>query len=103
MKETSGDPEKSPHLLRKRTSSYPGGSTSPTFPPEGSDVVSPLKAGQNILQQIGVPDHSGWMRKRGDRYNSWKLRYFLLKGPHLYILKSESPSVSFLSLDRESC
>jgi len=32
------------------------------------------------------------MRKKGDRYNSWKTRYFALKGPHLYILKSQSMS-----------
>jgi len=28
------------------------------------------------------------MRKRGDRMNSWKSRYFVLKGPHLYCMKS---------------
>ncbi|KAI0313112.1 hypothetical protein OF83DRAFT_1249533 [Amylostereum chailletii] len=51
-----------------------------------------LKAGQSILQQIGAPDFNGWMRKKGDRYNAWKNRYFLLKGPHLYWLRSNSSS-----------
>jgi hypothetical protein len=45
------------------------------------------------MEQIGEPDHKGWMRKRGDRYNNWKSRYFVLKGPHLYWLKSANPSV----------
>jgi hypothetical protein len=49
-----------------------------------------LKAGQSILEQIGTPDHNGWMRKKGERYNSWKMRYFVLKGPHLYCLRSNS-------------
>ncbi|KAF8900318.1 hypothetical protein CPB85DRAFT_1439599 [Mucidula mucida] len=89
---SSDSKEKEPHVLRKRTSSYPGPSTSPTLPHDEKNVASPLKSGQSILEQIGTPDHSGWMRKRGDRYNSWKSRYFVLKGPHLYCLKSESTS-----------
>jgi hypothetical protein len=55
-----------------------------------------LKPGQSVLEQIGEPDHKGWMRKKGDRYNSWKSRYFVLKGPHLYILKSEDKLVSII-------
>lgn len=92
--------DKEPHLLRKRTSSYPGTTTSPTLPHDDKNVASPLKSGQSILEQIGKPDHSGWMRKRGDRYNSWKNRYFVLKGPHLYCLKSESPAVCSSELCR---
>ncbi|KAI9462035.1 hypothetical protein F5148DRAFT_1214326 [Russula earlei] len=53
---------------------------------------STLKSGQSILEQIGEPDHKGWMRKRGERYNSWKNRYFVLKGPHLYWLRSNNAS-----------
>ncbi|CAE6535289.1 unnamed protein product [Rhizoctonia solani] len=34
-----------------------------------------LGAGALALNQIGEPDYSGWMRKKGDRYNSWKLSY----------------------------
>lgn len=37
------------------------------------------------------------MRKRGDRYNTWTSRYFVLKGPHLYWLKSGNPSVRVAS------
>ncbi|EGO02305.1 hypothetical protein SERLA73DRAFT_178176 [Serpula lacrymans var. lacrymans S7.3] len=49
-----------------------------------------LKPGKSIIEQIGVPDHNGWMRKKGEHYNSWKLRYFIIKGPHLYILRSNN-------------
>lgn len=59
----------------------------------GEGQKATLKAGQSILQQIGQADHNGWMRKKGDRYNTWKSRYFVLKGPHLYWLRSNSASV----------
>ncbi|KIJ20499.1 hypothetical protein PAXINDRAFT_161035 [Paxillus involutus ATCC 200175] len=49
-----------------------------------------LKSKKNIIDQIGQPDHEGWMRKKGDHYNSWKVRYFIIKGPHLYILRSNN-------------
>ncbi|PPR04652.1 hypothetical protein CVT24_011870 [Panaeolus cyanescens] len=83
--------------LRKRTSSAPqppalaGGSSSATNGASAvGQEVNGIKQGQSIIEQIGEPDHEGWMRKRGDRYNSWKLRYFILKGPHLYCLRSNS-------------
>lgn len=81
--------KKDPTLLRKRT---PSTTESPfvASPPSSGK----LKSGQNILAQIGKPDHSGWVRKKGEHYNSWKSRYFVLKGPHLYWLKSDSQSVS---------
>ncbi|KAJ8489269.1 hypothetical protein ONZ51_g3007 [Trametes cubensis] len=84
--------ERDPHLLRKRTSSaaeHPARS-----PPATSKVAGGpnIKPGQSILEQIGTPDHNGWLRKKGDRYNTWKQRYFVLKGPHLYWLRSENKS-----------
>jgi hypothetical protein len=75
----------SPTVLRKRNS------LNEEIPTRGMQF---LKPGLSILDQIGEPDHKGWMRKKGDRYNSWKSRYFVLKGPHLYILKSQDKSVS---------
>lgn len=69
---------------RKQTSTPQGGSRGP----------SALKPGKSIIEQIGHPDHQGWMRKKGDHYNSWKHRYFIIKGPHLYILRSDSKAVS---------
>jgi PH domain len=54
-----------------------------------------FKQGVNTMfDRIGEPDHTGWMRKRGDRNDSWKSRYFILKGPHLYFLKSDNKLVS---------
>jgi hypothetical protein len=44
----------------------------------------------SALRTIGSPDKSGYLKKRGDRYNTWKTRFFVLKGSHLYYLKSES-------------
>ncbi|CAE6489172.1 unnamed protein product [Rhizoctonia solani] len=64
-------------------------------PHHSAPAISPVTAdgpgsGARALDQIGEPDYSGWMRKKGDRYNSWKLRYFVLKGPHLYYLRSRT-------------
>ena len=84
--------------LRKRTTSAP----SPV--PEPVSVVDPgafhredttgrVTQGRSILDQIGEPDHAGWMRKKGERYHSWKTRFFVLKGPHMYCLRSSSNTV----------
>ncbi|KAG6915497.1 hypothetical protein DXG01_011199 [Tephrocybe rancida] len=48
-----------PTLLRKRTSSAPA-------PPTDARLLSLLKQGQSILEQIGDMDFKGWMRKKGD-------------------------------------
>lgn len=47
-----------------------------------------------ILSRIGSPDHEGWMCKKEGLYNTWKNRYVVLKGPHLYWLRSDSVFVS---------
>lgn len=88
-----GDAKKDHTMLRKRTLSKPDGVIAPVEDTSNGSV-GPIKQGQNILEQIGEPDHTGWMRKKGDRYNTWKLRYFILKGPHLYCLRSNNKSVS---------
>ena len=83
-KDSSGTKDKrDPALLRKPIS--PATST--------TTGVGSLRSDRSILEQIGEPDHKGWLRKRGDRYNTWKPRYFVLKGPHLYWLKSGNASV----------
>jgi hypothetical protein len=83
-KDSSGTKEKKDAMLLRKP-------TSPSSP--GFTVV---KTGQGILEQIGVPDHKGWMRKRGAHYNTWKNRYFVLKGPHMYWLRSNNASVRFV-------
>lgn len=40
------------------------------------------------LTQIGTPDHSGYMKKKGETYG-WKMRFFVLKGSHMYYMKNE--------------
>lgn len=45
---------------------------------------------RTALERIGTPDHMGWMRKKGEKYPTWKLRYFILKGPNLYYLKAQN-------------
>jgi len=96
-----------PALLRKRHIST-SGPISPPMPigttrPPAKESSGPVSAsvngpnefvpGQSVLDQIGEPDHAGWLRKKGERYNTWKLRYLVLKGPHLYYLRSNSRTV----------
>ncbi|KAH9927346.1 uncharacterized protein B0H18DRAFT_1084840 [Fomitopsis serialis] len=104
LKDKAKEPERSA-VLRKRTASTVGVSQadktgkaddtlrSPTTP-ESSPLTLTLKPGQSILEQIGTPDHEGWLRKKGERYNAWKMRYFVLKGPHLYWLRNKSKTES---------
>jgi hypothetical protein len=92
--------EKSFNALRKRSSS----NSIPNVPidinanvPEAVNGVSGFitdSQGVDIVDRIGEPDHNGWMRTRGNRFSSWKSRYFILKGPHLYFLRSNNKSVS---------
>ena len=90
--------EKSSNTLRKRNSNPPVPNVPPTTTSETENGVSGIvRQGWNIMDQIGEPDHTGWMRKRGERFNSWKNRYFILKGPHLYFLRSNNKSVSCAS------
>lgn len=109
-KDSKERPSKEQAVLRRRTSSQvsspsrggtssaaAAGASAGTGTASGGEATkTTLKAGQSILQQIGQPDHNGWMRKKGERYNTWKSRYFVLKGPHLYWLRSNSSSVRIL-------
>jgi hypothetical protein len=84
--------------LRKRTTSNPNVATA-INEKDATDNSETVKSGNVqegvcIIDQIGKPDYTGWMRKKADRYNSWKMRYFILKGPHLYFLRSNNASVS---------
>lgn len=65
---------------------------SPLSPPDSVNNADPLniRPGRSVVDQIGTPDREGWMRKKGERYNTWKLRYFVLRGPHLYYLRNRS-------------
>jgi hypothetical protein len=58
-------------------------------PAKAAGVAAPVE-GQDIMQKIGTPDLVGWLRKKSERYNTWKTRYMILKGRHLYAMKSAS-------------
>jgi hypothetical protein len=62
----------------------------------GANGTIKLKPGVNVLDQLqemlGEADFAGWMMKKGERYNTWKTRFFYLKGPHLYYLRSNTVS-----------
>ncbi|PWY99634.1 LOW QUALITY PROTEIN: hypothetical protein BCV70DRAFT_211918 [Testicularia cyperi] len=40
-----------------------------------------------VMARIQPVDLEGWIKKKGERYNSWKPRYLALKGPDLVILR----------------
>jgi len=67
-------------------------STSPTTPMRAPS--SAFGGNNNVadegsaIAKIGKPDFSGYVKKKGERYNTWKTRYFVLKGAHLYYMKS---------------
>ena len=88
-RDSSGTQDKKDSMLLRKP-------TSPSISP----ATGSFRSGQSILAQIGQPDHKGWMRKRGENYNTWKNRYFVLKGPHLYWLKSDNASVRVTSVTR---
>ena len=87
---SNGLPQKSPLNLNANVTTRINASA-----PESVNSVSGfIKQGASIIDRIGEPDHTGWMRKRGDKNNSWKSLYFILKGPHLYFLRRNDESVS---------
>ncbi|PWN52046.1 hypothetical protein IE53DRAFT_22784 [Violaceomyces palustris] len=43
-----------------------------------------------VMARIRPVDLEGWMRKKGERYNSWKPRYLALKGSDLVLLRDPS-------------
>ncbi|KAG8755383.1 polar growth protein [Serendipita sp. 396] len=99
-KEEVPEPEKDggAGVLRKRTLSgdprTPGSAAPDTVTtPRVNNGVVTLRPGENVLHQfneiLGEADHSGFMLKKGERYNTWKSRFFFLKGTHLYYLRSK--------------
>lgn len=63
--------------------------TAPSSPAPGSATTGAAASG-SAIEKIGKPDFAGYMKKKGDRYNSWKNRYFVLKGANLYYLRDEN-------------
>ena len=71
--------------------------------PEGRRTSGTSPGTAMALRQIGIPDHSGYMKKKGERYGTWKTRYFVLKGHHLYYLKSEQEDRVKGHIDVQGC
>ena len=66
--------------------------------PSSPSSVSPAPSSPASSSTGRAAGRTRWMRKKGEHYNVWKSRYFVLKGPHLYWLRSNSPSVRPLFL-----
>jgi hypothetical protein len=80
--------DKNRNVLRSRTESL-----DETSRPENITGKPKLKNGLSVMEQLGTIDHEGWMFKKTETYNSWKQRYFLLKGAHLYWLRGNNKMV----------
>jgi len=77
-------------LLRKRGS----GGEAPKSPVPALPTIGPgLVQGRSVLEQIGTPDFNGWLMKKGEHYNTWRNRYFVLKGHNLYWMRNNSATV----------
>lgn len=68
------------------------GTPIPTSPNNRTGSLATNDEAGTALSKIGTPDFSGFLKKKGDRYNTWKTRYFVLKGPRLYYLRNEKVS-----------
>ncbi|KAJ1026941.1 hypothetical protein NDA16_002234 [Ustilago loliicola] len=65
------------------------GSAGPDAPPTSSASATAAGAAADgpVMSRIQPVDLEGWIKKKGERYNSWKPRYLALKGPDLVILR----------------
>jgi len=57
----------------------------PPAPPK--DGARQSTAQDAVLQRIGPVDKQGWIKKRGERYNTWNARYLVLQGHDLLVLR----------------
>jgi hypothetical protein len=44
---------------------------------------------EEASKSLETPDYSGWLKKQGDKYKTWKSRYCILKGVYLYYFKND--------------
>ncbi|KAI3477507.1 hypothetical protein L1887_60791 [Cichorium endivia] len=66
------------------TSIGSAGAEAPAAAPSG---VGSVAASGPVMSRIQPVDLEGWIKKKGERYNTWKPRYLALKGPDLVILR----------------
>jgi hypothetical protein len=84
---SGGSKGKNPPPLRRSVSSSANASLSAITE---ANTHTPV---DTVLVQIGTPDHEGWIRKKGGHFSTWKSRYLVLKGAHLYWLRTDSSMV----------
>jgi len=56
-------------------------------------IMPEVNTRDTVLVQIGIPDHEGWIRKKGGHFSTWKGRYLVLKDAHLYWLRTDNSVV----------
>jgi hypothetical protein len=89
LTKSSVGPASAPIANNQRISvGNPVSTTAPTTPQRGGNTVASPPGEGSAISKIGKPDYAGYMKKKGERYNTWKNRYFVLKGSHLYYMKS---------------
>ncbi|SJX63295.1 related to BOI1-BEM1 protein-binding protein [Sporisorium reilianum f. sp. reilianum] len=64
-----------------------GVDATPTPSAAGAAAGGNAAANGPVMARIQPVDLEGWIKKKGERYNSWKPRYLALKGPDLVILR----------------
>lgn len=87
---TSGIPGFGGH--QKRASVGSAGAQAAEFSTANNDVHGAQSPGGTlhegaVMARIRPVEHEGWMRKKGERYNSWKPRYMAIKGSDLVLLR----------------
>lgn len=80
----AGGPEKSQISLPTSNAHF----APPPAPPK--DGARQAAAQGAVLQRIGSVDQQGWIKKRGERYNTWNERYLVLQGNDLLVLRDPS-------------
>lgn len=87
----AGGPDKSQISLPTSNAHFvppPASAAAPRAPPKDEARST---AGQGpVLQRIGPVDQQGWIKKRGERYNTWNARYLVLQGHDLLVLRDPS-------------
>lgn len=91
-----------PSVMTKASSTNPQrisvGTPMPTSPNNRTGGLASAESAP-ALSKIGTPDYTGFLKKKGDRYNTWKTRYFVLKGARLYYLRNERVSTALLAMN----
>ncbi|GBC09395.1 hypothetical protein RclHR1_08820006 [Rhizophagus clarus] len=77
--------------VKPSPSTLPGSRNTNYYLPDNVDDVdnNEYLNGPETYNSIGTPDYSGWLKKQGDKYKTWKSRYCILKGVNLFYFKND--------------